>query len=86
MVSGAGELPEGLASPDDVVRCRETSPVAMAAKARCVLGLMDGRRRGLEANWNQVTATNIYTVHDVNALLAAENPPPRAFCLGTISK
>jgi hypothetical protein len=75
VVSGAGELPEGSASPDDVVRCGETSPDAMAAKARCVLGLMDGRLRGLGANWNQVTATNIYTVHDVNALLAAEILP-----------
>jgi len=75
VVSGAGELPEGSASPDDVVRCGETSPDAMAAKARCVLGLMEGRLRGLGANWDQVTATNIYTVHDVNALLAAEILP-----------
>ena len=75
VVSGAGELPEGSASPDDVVRCGETSPDAMAAKARCVLGLVEGRLRNLGANWNQVTATNIYTVHDVNALLAAEVLP-----------
>jgi hypothetical protein len=75
VVSGAGELPEGSASPDDVVRRGETSPDAMAAKARCVLGLMDGRLSGLGANWDQVTATNIYTVHDVNALLAAEILP-----------
>jgi hypothetical protein len=72
VVSGAGELPEGSASPDDVVRCGETSPDAMVAKARCVLGLMDGRLRGLGANWDQVTATNVYTVHDVNALLVSE--------------
>ena len=75
VVSGAGELPEGASSPDGVVRCGETSPDAMAAKARCVLGLLDGRLRGLGANWHQVTATNIYTVHDVNALLAAEILP-----------
>jgi hypothetical protein len=70
VVSGAGELPEGSASPEDVVRRGETSPNAMAAKARCVLGLREGRLRGLGANCSQVTATDIYTVHDVNALLA----------------
>ena len=75
VVAGAGELPEGSASPEDVVRRGETSPEAMTAKARCVLGLMDGRLRGLGASWNQVTTTNIYTVHDVNALLAADVLP-----------
>jgi hypothetical protein len=75
VVSGAGELPEGSAGPDDVVRRGDTSPDAMAEKARCVLGLVEGRLHNLGANWNQVTATNIYTVHDVNALLAAEILP-----------
>ena len=75
VVAGAGELPEGSAGPEDVVRRGETSPDAMAAKARCVLGLLDGRLRGLGANWSQVTTTNIYTVHDVNALLAANVLP-----------
>jgi len=75
VVSGAGELPEGAAGPEDVVRRGETSPDALAAKARCVLGLVEGRLRGLGATWDQVTVTNIYTVHDVNALLAAEILP-----------
>jgi hypothetical protein len=75
VVAGAGELPEGAAGPDEIVRFGETSPDAMAAKARCVLGLLDGRLRGLGANWDQVTATNIYTVHNVNALLAEEILP-----------
>jgi hypothetical protein len=75
VVSGAGEMPEGAAGPEDVVRRGETSPDAIAAKARCVLEVLDGRLRGLGANWNQVTATNIYTEHDVNALLAAEILP-----------
>ena len=36
---------------------------------------MEGRLRGLGAAWEQVTVSNIYTVHDVNALLAAEILP-----------
>ena len=57
------------------MRRGETSPDALAAKTRCVLGLVEGRLRGLGATWDQVTVTNIYTVHDVNALLAAEILP-----------
>jgi hypothetical protein len=75
VVAGAGELPEGSLDPHDVVRRGETTPDAMAAKARFVLGLMEGRLRGLGVGWSDVTATDIYTVHDVNALLAAEILP-----------
>jgi hypothetical protein len=75
VVSGAGELPEGSLDPHDVVRMGETSPDALKAKARFVLGLMTGRLHGLGVDWNDVTQTNIYTVHDVNALLAAEILP-----------
>ena len=75
MVAGAGELPEGSLDPHDVIRMGETSREAIAAKARFVLGLMDGRLRGLGSGWNNVTVTNIYTVHDVNAVLAAEILP-----------
>jgi hypothetical protein len=75
VVAGAGELPEGSLDPHDVVRAGETSRDALAAKARFVLGLMDGRVRGLGVTWDNVTVTNIYTVHDVNALLAAEILP-----------
>jgi hypothetical protein len=75
VVAGAGELPEGSLNPQDVVRPGETSPHALAAKARFVLDLMERRLDGLGASWGDVTATNVYTVHDVNALLAQEILP-----------
>jgi hypothetical protein len=75
IVAGAGELPEGSLDPADVVRRGETSPDAIVAKARFVLGLMATRLHGLGASWDAVTATDIYTVHDLNALLAAEVLP-----------
>jgi hypothetical protein len=31
---------------------------------------MERRLQGIGASWSQVTATNIYTVYDVNAMLA----------------
>jgi len=75
VVAGAGELPEGSLNPGDVVRRGETSPQALVAKARFVLDLMERRLDGLGASWGDVTVTNIYTVHDVNALLASEILP-----------
>ncbi|HEY2017587.1 MAG TPA: hypothetical protein VGH38_28975 [Bryobacteraceae bacterium] len=75
VVAGAGELPEGSLDPHDVVRRGETSRNALAVKTRFVLGLMEGRLKGLGATWNDVAVTDIYTVHDLNALLAAEILP-----------
>jgi hypothetical protein len=75
IVSGAGELPEGSISPEDVVRRGETSLNALAEKARFVLGLMEGRMANLCVGWDRANVTDIYTVHDVNALLPAEILP-----------
>jgi len=75
VVSGAGELPEGSLDPHDVVRLGETSADALKAKARFVLGLMSGRLHDLGASWDDVSCTEVYTVHDVNILLAADILP-----------
>jgi hypothetical protein len=71
IVAGAGELPEGSLDPHDVVRRGETSLDALTEKARFVLGLMDGRVRGLGAAWDEVTAVDVYTVHDIAPFLAS---------------
>lgn len=75
IVAGAGEIPDGVFDPADVVRSGETSADAMAVKARFVLGLVEERLNGLGANWYQATTTNIYTVHDLNVLMRAEILP-----------
>jgi hypothetical protein len=71
IVAGAGELPEGSLDPHDVVRRGENSPDALSEKARFVLGLMDGRVRGLGASWSEVTTVDVYTVHDIAPLVAS---------------
>lgn len=71
IVAGAGELPEGSLDPNDVVRQGEFSPGALTEKANFVLGLMDGRVHGLGVAWNEVTAVDVYTVHDIGPLLAS---------------
>lgn len=72
VVAGAGELPEGSLEPKDVVRRGDTSAAALVEKARFVMGLMDGRVRGLGASWDLATATEIYTIHSISGFLAKE--------------
>jgi hypothetical protein len=72
VVAGAGELPEGSLDPHDVVRRGEASSDALREKVRFVMERMTSRLTGLGASWAQVTATQIYTVHDIHPFLAAE--------------
>jgi hypothetical protein len=75
VIAGAGELPEGTLGPRDIVRAGEVSADAIREKARFVLGLMDARLRGLGADWRHVTATDVYTIHDIHPLLVPEILP-----------
>src|SRR5258708_6251315 len=72
VVAGAGEMPEGLLDPHDVVRRGETSSDATRQKANFVMGLMEGRLRGLGVGWNDVTVSEIYTVHDIRPFVEVE--------------
>jgi hypothetical protein len=72
VIAGAGELPEGSLDPHDVVRRGETSAAALVEKARFVMGLMEGRLKGLGVSWKDVTTTGVYTVHDIHPFLARE--------------
>ena len=70
VVSGAGELPEGVLSHEAIVRVGETSDLAMVEKAAFVMYLMESRLVGLGARWSDVTAIDVYTVHPLERLLA----------------
>lgn len=72
VVAGAGELPEGSLDPHDVVRRGESSADAIREKAHFVMGLMEGRLRGLGVGWNDVTVSEIYTVQDIRPLVEDE--------------
>lgn len=72
VVAGAGELPEGSLDPHQVIRRGETSTGALREKARFVMDRMTTRLAALGVGWPQVTATQIYTVHDIHPFLASE--------------
>lgn len=76
VVAGSGEAREGGARYEDAtVRPGETSPDAIAEKARFVLGEMERRLALLGMSWAEVSATQVYTVHDLHPFLASEIVP-----------
>jgi hypothetical protein len=77
VVAGSGEWPEGGRFPEDIAARGDLSTAGIAAKARCVLDAMQRRLAGLGVTWQDVTATQVYTVHDIHAALA-EQILPRA--------
>ena len=73
VIAGSGEAPEGPGSYEErIIRLGDTSPEAMTEKARYVLGEMELRMEALGVGWQQCTATQVYTVHDIHAFLADE--------------
>jgi hypothetical protein len=69
VVSGAGELPEGVLAHEAIIRVGETSSEAMTQKASFVMDLMETRLHGLGADWSGVTDVDIYTVHALERIL-----------------
>jgi hypothetical protein len=69
VVSGAGELPEGILAHEAIIRVGDTSSEAMIEKASFVMGLMETRLHGLGADWSGVTDVDIYTVHALETIL-----------------
>jgi hypothetical protein len=73
VVAGSGEAQEG-SGPyrEKTIRHGETSPDAIADKARFVLGVMEARMTALGTTWASTTAVQVYTVHDLFPFLGGE--------------
>ena len=73
VVAGSGEAVEGKGNyRDHTVRLGETSADAIREKAIYVLGEMERRLSALGFGWADITATQVYTVHDLHPFLADE--------------
>lgn len=75
VVSGSGEWPGGGRFPEDIVARGDVTPAGLAAKAEWVLKAMDRRLSELGASWANVTAAQVYTVHDLHAILRDQIVP-----------
>lgn len=71
VVAGSGEWPEGGRFPEDIVARGDVSAKGLRAKSDWVLATMRERLGGLGASANDATVAQIYTVHDIHALLPA---------------
>jgi hypothetical protein len=73
VVAGSGESVEGKASyRDHTVRLGDISPEGMREKARYVLGEMERRLSRLGVSWNETSAVQAYTIHDLHPFLGDE--------------
>jgi len=73
VIAGSGECPEGLGNyRDNTIRLGDLSAEGIRKKARFVLDEMERRQKALHQSWKTVTATQVYTVHDIYPFLASE--------------
>lgn len=79
VISGSGEVPEGEATyRDHIVGPGDVSPAGMRAKVCFVRGEMERRLAGLGMSWHEVTATQLYSVHNFYDCLGDELIMPGA--------
>jgi len=69
VVAGSGEWPEGGRFPEDIVARGDLSPAGLRTKALWVLDMMQSRLAGLGATWRAASVTQVYSVHDIHALM-----------------
>jgi hypothetical protein len=69
IIAGAGELREGILTPDGIVRRGETDATAMREKAAYVMDIMAERLSGLGGSWDLVNRVDIYTVHPTDEII-----------------
>lgn len=72
VVAGAGELENSSLDARRIRRAGEESDDAMAEKASLVMAIMRERLDGLGTTWEEVTAVDVYTIHNVHPLLEEE--------------
>lgn len=73
VISGSAEVPEGHAAyRDHIVSRGDLSPEGLRAKAQFVLEEMERRASTLGFGWENATAVQVYTVHNLYPFLADE--------------
>lgn len=76
IVAGAGDLDDQAnLRPEAIVRPGDTSAEGMIAKARVVMDVMQERLDGLQMQWADVRAVNLYTAHALGPFFNQEVLP-----------
>lgn len=83
VVSGSGEAPDGQASyRDGMVRLGDTSEDGLREKLRYVMREMERRSHALGFSWCDASVVQVYTAHNIGALIADEIVARSAIGLG----
>ncbi|MFO1039125.1 MAG: hypothetical protein U1E45_19960 [Geminicoccaceae bacterium] len=73
VIAGSGEVPEGKGDyRSHIVRPGDLSLDGLRDKVRFVMGEMERRLGALDLTWDETTAVQAYTVHDIHPVLADE--------------
>ncbi|MGE3149342.1 MAG: hypothetical protein AB7K04_09765 [Pseudorhodoplanes sp.] len=73
IISGSAEAPEGRSNyKDHIIRRGDVTPDGLGEKARYVLGEMERRLAAFSATWRDISAAQVYTVHDIFPLMRGE--------------
>ncbi len=73
IVAGSGEAREGEGDyRNSIVRYRDLSADAMREKVQYVMSVMEGRLTALGFGWPDAVQTQVYSVHDIGALVDGE--------------
>ncbi len=69
VIAGYAEWEQGTPFPEGIVAYRDTSPAGLARKAAFVLDGLQRNTAALGGDWNAVTAVQVYTAHEIGALV-----------------
>jgi hypothetical protein len=69
LISGLPEIKAGASGSDRTFGGRDVSLKGLAAKARFVMDGLRARVDALGCDWNAITASQVYTVHDLRPVL-----------------
>jgi hypothetical protein len=72
VISGVPELREHFSYPGDIVRHGETSPDALADKARCVIDVIAARIKELGLDGTESARVHLYSVHDMAGVVGEQ--------------
>jgi hypothetical protein len=70
VLSGAAEMRVGEGGRRELVAAGDVSADGIRRKLECVIEGLTGHLRELRLDWDQATAVNLYTVHEVHHVLA----------------
>jgi len=82
VLAGAAEWPDGTRYPDGIIAYGDASAQDLSRKVGFVLDLLEQRTLALSANWRAATAVQVYTAHEIGALIEPHFVPRGLVQLG----